>query len=451
MPVSNPHHSVSPTMTDCQGAAAVTIRFDAVPALISRPADIVLIMDRSGSMGGAPMTEAKLAAKALVQTVARASGSTDGRTLKNGTRLCLVSFSDIATRTMDLVTDVPLLNEAIDAMKAGGDTNHQVAFSSAANVLQASAAQRRIAIMFTDGNTTAGSDPQRLVDSMKQRGMEIYCIGLLTDVEPLRRWATAPASTHVASTNDLSRLQQVFAEIAAEVVLAGALDLELLEDVNPDFRITKVHAPSHGTAVLLDSQTIRWTADAAGAAGRERPTLRYEVVHTAAVGGTKSVSRSLTYRDRAGSRLVFPDPTITVDCSAEIIRPDPPPAPVRLRVEGCQDALRVRLPDTKLPSPGLLVQVDAVIRQVHPGKALTASVILTEEDAGGKSHPQGMKMITVPALTGTKIRDVVLRGLEFAVSDVPDAPCKPRAFRARVVASYQGRSAAGLRADPMLL
>ena len=277
MSAFHPQHSVFPTLIDCQGVASVTISFDAAPELKAKPADIVLIMDRSGSMGGPPMVEAKLAAKALVQTVARASGSADGSTLKNGTRISLVTFSDVATRPVDLVTDVSLLNRHIDAMMADGDTCHHVGFSSASNVLQNSTAERRIAIMFTDGKTTAGPDPQRIADRMKEKdGIEIYCIGLLTDVEPLKGWASDPDYAHVAFTSDFHQLRQVFTQIASEVVLAGVLDLR--ETVKPDFRITKIHAPSHGTAELLEGQAIRWTADAVGGAGRETAVLRFGII-----------------------------------------------------------------------------------------------------------------------------------------------------------------------------
>ena len=442
MSVSNPRKSILPTVMDCQANATVTIGFDAAPELMAEPADIVLIMDRSGSMGGAPMEEAKLAAKALVQTVAKASGSTDGNTLQNGTRMCLVTFSDVATRSMGLVTDVALLNDDIDAMKADGNTNHSVAFSSAFNVLQPSTTPRRIAIMFTDGNTTAGSDPQRMVDHMKKYGIEIYCIGLLTDVEPLKNWASDPDSAHVAHTNDLAQLQRVFAEIAAEVVLAGVRDLNLLEVLNPDFRITKVHAPSHGTAESLDGQTIRWTADAVGAAGSETATLQFDVTHIGAEGGTKLVNRSLTFQDRAGTQLAFPNPQVTVRCSGETIWPEPCPIPTHIQVDGCKDTVRAHLIDTKLSSLGRIVQVDATIREVCRDKALAVAVILSEEDAEGVEHQRGMKVMTIPAQSGTDCRDLTLRCVEFAVPEMMDSAdascslCKPRNFKARVVANY---------------
>ena len=437
MSVSNPQKSVFPTAIDCQGTAEVTICFDAAPELIATPADIVLIMDRSGSMGGAPMSEAKLAAKALVQTVAKASGSTDGSTLKNGTHMSLVTFSDVATRSMGLVTDVSLLTDDIDAMKAEGDTNHHVGFTSADNVLRTSTLQRRIAIMFTDGNTPAGPDPQRIADRMKARGVELYCIGLLTDVEPLKRWASDPDSTHVAYTNDLAGLQRVFAEIAAEVVLAGVHDLNLVDVLHPDFRIDKVHAPSHGAAEVLDGQTIRWTADAVGPAVRERATLRFDVTHIGTVGGTKPVSRSLTYQDRAGTPLEFPNPQITVRCSSEVIWPECSVS-TPVQVEGCRDAVYAQLTDTRILSLGRIVQVDAVVRQVCPDKAVAVAVILTEEDRDGVEHQRGMKVMTIPAQAGTECRDVTLRGVEFAVPEAPEphSICGPRSFKARVVANY---------------
>ena len=113
--------------------------------------------------------------------------------------------------------------------------------------------------------------------------------------------------------------------------------------------------PSHSTAELLEGPTIRWTADAVGGAGRETAVLRFETAHIAAVGGTKPVSQSLTYLDRAGTTLRFPDPRITVDCNAEHIWPEPCPVPTKIQVDGCRDAVQARLNAASLLSLGRIV------------------------------------------------------------------------------------------------
>ena len=213
MPVFNPKKTVSKSVLDCDGLTTVTLSFEAEPELSTTPADIVLVMDRSGSMSGTPLALAKVAAKELILTVAKASGSTSGQSINNGSQLGLVSFSDEAEADCPLTTDVSELNDAVDDLTGGGKTNHREAFAEAREMLAQSSKERRVLIMFTDGETNTGGDPDPEAEEIKAEGIEIFCIGLLTDPAELDRWASDPTATHVAFTEDADQLGRVFDEV----------------------------------------------------------------------------------------------------------------------------------------------------------------------------------------------------------------------------------------------
>ena len=88
MPVANPKKTVDVSTMACGGTATVTLGFESAASLALKPADIVLIMDRSTSMTQDRMTFAKAAAKQLIDLV---DGARDG-----ATRMGLVSFGNYA-------------------------------------------------------------------------------------------------------------------------------------------------------------------------------------------------------------------------------------------------------------------------------------------------------------------------------------------------------------------
>lgn len=65
MGVTNSNKLINLNQIDCSGSLRVTLALTAVPDIISNPTDIVLVLDRSGSMTGTPMANMKLGAKTL--------------------------------------------------------------------------------------------------------------------------------------------------------------------------------------------------------------------------------------------------------------------------------------------------------------------------------------------------------------------------------------------------
>ena len=442
MPVTNPIKSVDRTEMLCGGTAEVTIGFDAVPQLETIPTDIVLILDRSGSMNGGPLTMAKVAARELIRTVAAASGDPLGLTLVNGSRMGLASFSGTAREDLALSTDTAALDGAVDALQGGGSTNHQAAFETARAMLESSTAPRRVAILFTDGTTTVGDDPDLVAEDMKQSGIEIFCIGLGADEARLADWASTPTADHVAATGDVNQLSRVFAQTAAQVVRAGALDAVLLETLAPGFKLVRVLGVSHGSVEVLDGRTLRWKAGTVGAAGPETASLTFEITHIGEEGGRMPVNQSLTYTDRADGQLTFPIPEVDVICDGPVICPESCPPPVTVRVEGCQDAAAVEAGEVYLSGLGRILQVDVVVKNVCPGRKVAAAVLLTELGEDGVEHDRGMKTVLIPAQDGTDCRDIHLKCISFVVPEVldrtgdPASICNARRFRTRVLANY---------------
>ena len=70
---------------------------------------------------------------------------------------------------------------------------------------------------------------------------------------------------------------------------------------------------------------------------------------------------------------------------------------------------------------------------------MALAVILNEVDGDGIELKRGMKVLTIPAVTGDICRDININCITFVVPDLPDQTlpaCAERTYRARFIANY---------------
>ena len=445
MGITNSNKVINADRIDCDGSLKVTLALTAAPDIISTPTDIALVLDRSGSMTGTPLTNMKTGAKTFIDIISQSTGGQSSGEIGSGSHIGIVSFADTAQQNTQLITSVSTLKNAVDSLSAGGSTNHADAFSKAIALFDPSSSNDKVIVMFTDGKTTAGAPPAPVAAAARAQGIVIYCIGLLgsdgVDVNALNDWATDPDASHVAVTPDAAELEELFAELAANISKTGATDIVINEVLNPDFTITSLDDPTRGSASTLDSHTIRWTIPALGVTGSESAVLEFFVRHTSEEPGEKLVNESIEYTDAEGNLVVFPKPKVTVDCSV-VVQPDPCPVPVDLVAEGCKDTVLVDMGDVFLESQGRILQLDVTVKNVCPGKRVALATILTEVDENGTEYQRGMKVMTLPAHSGPACRDVRVKCIKFVVPEdldvsggSPVSLCNPRNFKARFLAN----------------
>jgi Ca-activated chloride channel family protein len=446
MGITNSNKQISPDTIDCEGILKVTLAITAAPDITANPADIVLVLDRSGSMSGSPLANMKAGANKFIDIIDEATdGTLDGQ-IGSGSRIGVVSFADTATPNTQLITSVAALKAAVNGLTADGSTNHADAFSVAGSLFDPSSTSQKVILMFTDGKTTIGPPPAPVAAALRASGVVIYCIGLIgsdgIDVATLNEWATDPDASHVAVTPDDAELEDLFADLAANITKPGATNIVIDEVVNPDFVITSVLSPTKGTALLLNSTSLRWSIAALGTTASEGATLEFNIRHVAHTSGTKIVNESITYQDTEGNSVTFPSPLVDVDCGI-IVLPEMCPTPVDVTMTGCQDSLVVDLGDVYLESLGRILQVNTTVKNVCPGKRVALAVVLTEVDENGIEHDRGLKTITIPAHNYPTCRDVQVRCVKFVLPEdidvsggTAEALCNPRNLRVRLISHH---------------
>ena len=159
MGVTSSNKQVDVDRIDCDGLVKVTLALSASPDILTNPTDIVLILDRSGSMAGSPLANMKVGAKTFIDIIDEATDGTPDGNIGSGSRMAIVSFADTASADTQLITSVDTLKSAVDDLVADGATNHADAFAKASQLFDPLSTNAKVIVMFTDGKTTAGPPP----------------------------------------------------------------------------------------------------------------------------------------------------------------------------------------------------------------------------------------------------------------------------------------------------
>ena len=445
MGITNSNQTVSAERIDCGGTFRIKLSLAAEPDIKRNPADIVLLLDRSRSMAGRPLTSLKRGAKKFIDIIDRSTDSAQDGEIGDGSRIAVVSFSDTVAENTQLITDVSDLKDAVDALSAGGFTNHADAFATASELLADCSGSRKVIVMFTDGMTTAGADAAPIAAAARAAGAVIYVVGLCGsegfDERSLCRWASDPDSSYAVITPDDDELEKVFENLARNISKPGATDIVIRDTIAPCFRILSLSAPTRGTASLSDATSLRWCIEELGAVESEGASLEFTVQHDGSCSGLIEVNADVSYRDEAGNEVCFPSPSVYVDCGVDVL-PEPCAEPVDLTVTGCDGTVVFDAGELTMESLGRIVEVDVTLRNVCPNRRVALAVILTEVDGEGDERERGMKIITVPAHTAGRCRDVAVRCIKFILPQdldgcgEPTAMCQPRDLRVRFLSHY---------------
>lgn len=444
MGITKSTKELSATTIPCGGTFTVTLALAAEPDIVSNPTDIVLILDRSGSMTQS-LPNLKSAAKLFIDIIDEATDGVQDGQIGNGSHIGIVSFATTATKDTPLTTSAATLKAAIDALNAGSSTNHEDAFTKALALFNPASSNAKVMVMFTDGITTAGGPPNPVATAAKAQGVTIYAIGLSgnggIDEQALRDWASDPDPAFVAIAPTDKELEDLFEDLARNITKPGATNIVINETVSDCFHILSVTPPTKGTAVQVEERVLQWKIPELGVTQTEGAQLVFTVQHNGLCSGTLHVNESINYDDKEGNTVDFGDPEIIVDCGGEVVQ-ESCPDPVDVHIDGCQDSVEVDAGDVELESLGRILQVDVTIKNVCPNKRVALAVFLTEVDEKKEEHKHGLKTLLIPAHHHSSCQDIKVRCIKFVlpeeldVSGGHDAICDRRNFKVRFIANY---------------
>jgi tight adherence protein B len=167
--------------------------------------DVVLAIDTSGSMVGAPIEAAKAAATDFV---------TD---LPESVRVGIVAFADEAEVVLQLTGNREKALGVINGLVADGETALFDGVKKAAELF-GQKALRNIVLLSDGADTVSGADLSSALTSVRSSKAAVYSVGLESgefDATVLRRIASSSDGRY--STADAARLTQLYSGLAEEI------------------------------------------------------------------------------------------------------------------------------------------------------------------------------------------------------------------------------------------
>lgn len=220
-----------------------------------KPNDVVLIIDRSGSMNDDNrMTAAKEAAKEFVDLMDLTKHE-----------LGIVDYSNTAN-AFALTTDKNAAKAHIDTLFANGGTNTSAAIDQATAMLanKRPNVQPTIVIM-TDGAANSAPDALASAKAAKDAGITFYSIALLAPSENPDTSAPNNLLKEMASSFDHHHfvlgsvgLSEVYKKIVEEIGLASAYNVTITDTISPEFELVPGSYDHHIPKPTVTGNKIEW-------------------------------------------------------------------------------------------------------------------------------------------------------------------------------------------------
>jgi len=180
------------------------------------PVSMGILVDNSGSMND---KRARVAAAALA--LVKASNPDD--------EVFIVNFNDDPYLDQAFTHDVKKMEEALSRLDARGGTAMRSAISGAIDYMKTDAKlDKKVIVLVTDGNDNASGDNptlEQLVRKVRDSGVLVYSIGLLSEEEPREARAAKRALNTLAEASgafayypkDLEEVEKLTPEIAHQI------------------------------------------------------------------------------------------------------------------------------------------------------------------------------------------------------------------------------------------
>lgn len=326
--------SVNPTSISTEQEAEVSLSIKGTPPVnVVQPNDVILIIDKSGSMrpeynnGEDKITAAKEAAKGFIDLMDFSKH-----------RVGVVDFSSTSTiGSFPLTTNAAEAKSYIDKIYADGGTATGAAIDKAIALLENHRPEAQpVIVIMTDGDATepqgnAYQYAKERAQVAKEAGIIFYTIALLKSTDNpdtsgpnllLKEMATTAAHHHFVLGSQ--GLEEIYAAIVKEIGLASAYDVTVTDVVGPDFEIVPGSYENNIPKPEVTGNTLVWKF---AELKNDTLTFTYKIRpkdpdKTGFLPITKTGNAIITYKDYAGAnrsksipnvnlKVTYPAPIVT--------------------------------------------------------------------------------------------------------------------------------------------
>lgn len=353
-----PYKSASPTRVSLGEQVTVTLRLDGDCPSTEKKADVVLVIDRSSSMGrDNKFDDAKAAATAFVDQM-------------NATlvQVGVVAFDDVVSDVQPLTADKALLRQAIAGLTMDRGTNLVDSLDRGRRMVLGIGSRpdaQPVIVFMTDGNHSVTAPPlgalDTVIDGVRAAGIDTFAIGLGNDADDvvLRRIASDPSKYYTSIGG--TQLADIYRQIAGRIEAASVFQTLTIQDVVPANMRYIVGSAAPAATWDATARTVTWTFNQVPKPG---VVLTFRVEPTESGTHPTNVSARAVYRDGFGNEgeTAFPVPEVIVEppvgvCVCRITRLRAPAHVISAalanpeRILGWRDPLNPNLRPGELPNP----------------------------------------------------------------------------------------------------
>ena len=148
MGITASSYTLFPDTISCGGEVEGILSLSAGPDIVSNPADIVMVLDCSGSMEGEPFAAMKASVKTFIDIIDESTDENQDGNIGGGSQIAIVSFARTATQQTGFLTNTADLKTAVNNLTIDGDTNHEDAFTKAYSLFDPDTTHQKIMVMF---------------------------------------------------------------------------------------------------------------------------------------------------------------------------------------------------------------------------------------------------------------------------------------------------------------
>jgi tight adherence protein B len=176
----------------------------------SVPVGVVLVIDTSGSMAGAPLAAAQVAAKAFIAQA------------RPEDRIAIVGFADASTVLSGFTNNKDALNSTIDSLTADGETSFNDAVVQGIGLFAQQGAAQFLPnmIVLTDGDDTASTASlEEAAGAVAASGVRVFGVALESadfNPDPVEQVVTAGNGLFLSTPNP-EQLSGLYGEISREI------------------------------------------------------------------------------------------------------------------------------------------------------------------------------------------------------------------------------------------
>lgn len=319
--------TVSPSVITEGGEVDVTLSIQGTPDVtVVKPNDVLLVIDRSGSMSSENrMPAAKTAAKEFIDML-------DLTKHKVG----IIDYSASAN-SFPLSSDKDALKAYVDKLSASGST----ATGDAINLSIQELANHRtdaqpVVVLMTDGDATVGGDgltaynyALKKANEAKEAGIVFYTVALLGKSDNpdssgpnnlLKEMATTSNHHHYVLGSD--GLSAVYERIKNEIGMASAYEVVLNDVISDEFELVPGSTDNNIPKPTIDGNKLTWNFLELK---NDTLTFSYKIKHKKGsyIGDLpiSTVNSLISYKDYAGAKRTYKitSPIVKVKYPAPII------------------------------------------------------------------------------------------------------------------------------------